>query len=305
MPDEQLGPTEKLFAPPPLGKRHCLALWSGGTVQTLSLPQRGSAVVGRGLDVDIRVDAPTVSRRHAELSIATGVVTVADLGSQNGTRVNGERVGEKRPLAYGDILSFGEVTAVFSEERRGAEPARAPNDSRTVTVGSCSVLLADPAMLHAYDQIERLARSEISLLVLGETGTGKELAASALHHWSRRKDKPLRAINCAALPESLAESELFGYERGAFSGATAAKPGLLESAPGGTVFLDEVGDLSPAIQAKLLRALETRKITRLGSVQERSIDVRVVAATHRDLEAEIPARFRQDLYYRLSVGVVR
>jgi DNA-binding NtrC family response regulator len=312
MPDDQLGPTEKLFAPPPLGRRHCLAIWLGETMQVRSLPLRGQVVVGRGNDADVRVDAPTVSRRHAQLTVADGLVTLIDLGSQNGTRVNGERVAAKRPLAYGDILSFGEVTAVFSEERRGAaelsaavQAPGASSEPRTVKVGGCSVLLADPATIHAWSQIERLAPTDISLLVLGETGTGKELAASALHFWSRRKDKPIVAINCAAVPDNLAESELFGYERGAFSGAVAGKPGLLESAPGGTVFLDEVGDLSLAIQAKLLRAIETRRITRLGSVQERPIDVRIVAATHRDLEADVPARFRQDLYYRLSVGVVR
>jgi DNA-binding NtrC family response regulator len=311
MPDRSLRPTDKLHVPPRLGQRHCLVVWLDGSARVVSLPQRGSVVVGRGDDAGIRVDASTVSRRHAELSLGPGVVTVADLGSQNGTRVNGERIGDTRPLAYGDILSLGEVTAVFSEERRGsAERALAEiegsDQARTLDVGGCKVLLADAAMMHVYAQIERLAPTEVSLLILGETGTGKELAASALHFWSRRKDKPLLAINCAALPDNLAESELFGYERGAFSGAVTSKPGRLESAPGGTVFFDEVGDLSLAIQAKLLRTLETRRITRLGSVEERPIDVRVVAATHRDLEAEVAAGgFRKDLYYRLTVGVVR
>ena len=311
MPDRSLKPTAKVHAPPRLGERHCLVVWLQGNAQVISLPERGSVVVGRGDDAGIRVDAPTVSRRHAQLAVGPGVVTVADLGSHNGTRVNGERIDAPRPLAYGDILSLGEVTAVFSEQRRGTERAlageiEAPEQGRTLDVGGCNVLLADAAMMHVYAQIERLAPTEVTLLILGETGTGKELAASALHFWSRRKDKPLLAINCAALPENLAESELFGYERGAFSGAVTAKPGRLESAPGGTVFLDEVGDLSLAIQAKLLRTLETRRITRLGSVEERPIDVRVVAATHRDLEAEVAAgRFRKDLYYRLTVGVVR
>ena len=310
MPDRSLKPTEKVHAPPRLGQRHCLVVWLDGSAQVVSLPERGAVVVGRGDDADIRVDASTVSRRHTQLSVGPGVVTVTDLGSQNGTRVNGERIGATRPLAYGDILSLGEVTAVFSEERRGsaeqAEEIEAPDQGRTLDFGGCKVLLADAAMMHVYAQIERLAPTEVSLLILGETGTGKELAASALHFWSRRKDKPLLAINCAALPDNLAESELFGYERGAFSGAVTGKPGRLESAPGGTVFLDEVGDLSLAIQAKLLRTLETRRITRLGSVEERPIDIRVVAATHRDLEAEVAAgRFRKDLYYRLTVGVVR
>jgi len=166
-------------------------------------------------------------------------------------------------------------------------------------------LVADPAMRQVFEQIKLLAPSDLTVLILGETGTGKEVAAAALRHWSKRRAQPFVTINCASLPESIAESELFGHDRGAFSGAAQAKPGLLESAPGGTVFLDEIGDLSSPVQAKLLRVLETRKLTRLGSVQERSIDVRIVAATHRDLSGAIRAgRFRQDLYYRLSAAVV-
>jgi transcriptional regulator with GAF, ATPase, and Fis domain len=128
----------------------------------------------------------------------------------------------------------------------------------------------------------------------------------ALRVWSKRRTGPLISINCAALPESLAESELFGYERGAFSGANGSKPGLLEAASGGTILLDEIGDLPLAVQAKLLRVIESRRLTRLGSVREQSIDVRVIAATHRDLEAGVKAGwFRADLYYRLSVAIVR
>jgi transcriptional regulator with PAS, ATPase and Fis domain len=160
-------------------------------------------------------------------------------------------------------------------------------------------------MKHVYTQLGRLARSELSVLVRGETGTGKELAATALHFWSKRWNQPLVTINCAALPESIAESELFGHTRGAFSGASNDKPGLIESANGGTVFLDEIGDLSLAVQGKLLRVLETRKLTRLGSVNERQVDIRVVAATHRDLETGVrEGWFRQDLYYRLNVAMV-
>lgn len=172
-------------------------------------------------------------------------------------------------------------------------------------IGEHEILIADPAMLRLYDLIARLSQSPIPVLIVGETGCGKELAAAALHHESNRRAKRMLAINCAALPESLAESELFGHERGAFSGATSAKIGLLESAQGGTVFLDEIGELSLSTQAKLLRALETRRIMRVGDVQERSIDVRLVAATHRNLELEARAgRFRQDLYFRLAAAIV-
>jgi DNA-binding NtrC family response regulator/pSer/pThr/pTyr-binding forkhead associated (FHA) protein len=173
--------------------------------------------------------------------------------------------------------------------------------TRTLEIGGTHVLVADPAMLRLYALIERLAASDLPVLVHGETGAGKELAARALHFWSRRRSARLVAVNCGALQETLAESELFGHERGAFTGAVAAKPGLLEAAQGGTVFFDEIGDLPLAIQVKLLRALDTGRVIRVGDVVERSIDVRVVAATHKNLEQEVAqGRFRQDLYFRLS-----
>jgi DNA-binding NtrC family response regulator/pSer/pThr/pTyr-binding forkhead associated (FHA) protein len=172
---------------------------------------------------------------------------------------------------------------------------------RTLELGSKSVVVADAAMQRLYGLIERLAASDLPVLIHGETGCGKELAAQALHHLSKRAGKRLVAINCAALHTSLVESELFGHEKGAFTGATSAKAGYLEAASGGTVFFDEIGELPLGMQAKLLRALDTRRVTRLGEVEERPIDVRVVAATNRNLEQEVAAgRFRQDLYFRLS-----
>src|SRR5262249_23529397 len=140
-----------------------------------------------------------------------------------------------------------------------------PPDGLVLELGERTLLVADPVMLHVYTQLERLAASPLSVLIVGETGTGKDLAAAAPHFWSKRRDRPFVGINCSAVPEALAESELFGYERGAFSGADREKAGLLESASGGTVFLDEIGDLPLAIQPKLLRVLESRKVTRLGS----------------------------------------
>lgn len=173
------------------------------------------------------------------------------------------------------------------------------------TVGDCRVVVVDPVMKSLFDLVKHLAASTMPVLIHGETGVGKEIVAQALHAWSPQKLRRLVAINCAALPESLLESELFGHERGAFSGAVATKPGLFEQAAGGTVFLDEVGDCSPLTQAKLLRVIETHRVTRLGGLDEHPIDVRVVSATNRALEEEISAgRFRRDLYFRLNAAAV-
>ncbi|MBL9019427.1 MAG: sigma 54-interacting transcriptional regulator [Myxococcales bacterium] len=172
-----------------------------------------------------------------------------------------------------------------------------------LTLGTREVVLADPAMIGIYDLIRRLARSTLPILVQGETGVGKELAAAAVHASSTRAAGPFVAINCAAIPAELAESELFGHERGAFTGAVAGKAGQLERADGGTIFLDEIGELPLAIQAKLLRVLEAQELQRIGELKPRSVNLRVVAATNRDLAAEVEAgRFRRDLFFRLGAA---
>jgi DNA-binding NtrC family response regulator len=164
-----------------------------------------------------------------------------------------------------------------------------------------NVIVADPAMQRLYRLVERVAAGNVSVLLLGETGVGKEVVAEAVHRLSPRAKQPFLRLNCAAFTETLLESELFGYEKGAFSGAAQTKPGLLETAQGGTVFLDEVGEMPLSLQAKLLRVIEERRVMRVGGLKDRPIDVRFVAATNRDLSAEIVAgRFRQDLYYRLD-----
>ncbi|MBT4865814.1 MAG: sigma-54-dependent Fis family transcriptional regulator [Planctomycetaceae bacterium] len=159
-----------------------------------------------------------------------------------------------------------------------------------------------PAMQAVFQLIERVAPSDKSVLIQGESGTGKELAALAIYRGSTRSDKPFVTVNCAALPEHLVESELFGHEKGAFTGATAHSPGLFEVADGGTLFIDEIGELPQALQPKLLRVLEDGSLRRVGSVKERHVDVRVLAATNRDLLSEVKAKhFREDLYYRINV----
>ncbi len=159
-----------------------------------------------------------------------------------------------------------------------------------------------PAMQEVFRLIERAGPSEKAILILGESGTGKELVARALHRQSRRAEKPMVTINCAALPETLLESELFGHEKGSFTGAVSAKPGLFEVADGGTLFVDEIGELPGPLQAKLLRVLEDGSLRRIGSVQERRVSVRLLAATNRNLAGEVEAkRFREDLFYRINV----
>jgi two-component system NtrC family response regulator len=163
----------------------------------------------------------------------------------------------------------------------------------------------DPGMLKISRQIERLAPTQATVLLLGESGTGKEVLARALHTGSQRQDKRFVAINCAAIPDALLESELFGYEKGAFTGAAKTTPGKIETADGGTLFLDEIGDLPMPLQAKLLRFLQERVIERVGGRQEIPVDVRVVCATHRNLRERITeGAFREDLFYRLTEMIV-
>ena len=187
-----------------------------------------------------------------------------------------------------------------------AEPGavrRAGDTVEIITAGPQRIMVADPAMARLYDLARRLARSAIPILIHGETGSGKELAAAAIHAFSARAAGPFVSVNCAAIPESLAESELFGHARGAFSGAATARAGHLETASGGTLFLDEIGELSPAIQAKLLRALESGELIRVGETAPRTADLRIVAATHRDLRRDVEdGRFRRDLFFRLGAA---
>ncbi|HEX7841648.1 MAG TPA: sigma 54-interacting transcriptional regulator [Kofleriaceae bacterium] len=417
-----------------------LLVFEGASSRAENLPLDGEIVIGRAEGAQVRLADKSVSRAHARISMHGGRAEIVDLGSQNGTKVNGERIVGARPLLSGDVITILGATLVFhssapapprrqllaldgfrqrvedeidrlARNRRsfglaaialaapdpdapppmfdpiavarvvepalrridvialtggellvlmpevdalacqqitlglldllrvdaprvcggvalapadgndfeillsGARAARAGSGPskvglaaetyRMLDVGGNDLIVADPAMLRVMALLERLSKADLSVLVCGETGTGKELAATVLHQWSDRAARPLVVLNCAALPEALAESELFGHEKGAFTGAVAQKLGIFEQSDGGTVFLDEIGELSLAIQAKLLRALETKRITRVGGQGEHPIDLRIVAATNRNLAEEVKAgRFRQDLLFRIGGATV-
>lgn len=424
-----LPPAVTSFADAP----HYLLVVQEGSSSVFPLPHTGVFTIGRAPECDLAIDDVSISRRHARIVAADGALQLVDLGSRNGTAVNGDRIDAGRPIFSGDVLTVGQVTLVVNHRstlhrpremlppaalraRLADEVERALHYHRPVSVlaltigasvpldafasaldkslrkldvagwddgrgaivvlpefsqdealeaamellgalaplggsvraglASCpddgcdpEVLLAaarasaigasagevlsstnaateldlgehrlitlDPAMQRLLELIRRIAQTDLPILISGETGTGKELAARATHALSPRAQKPFVPLNCAALQETLVESELFGYERGAFSGAVNAKPGLLEVVRGGSVFLDEVGELPLGAQAKLLRALETQRITRVGDVKERAVEFRVIAATNRDLREEVQAgRFRPDLLFRLAAATV-
>jgi DNA-binding NtrC family response regulator/pSer/pThr/pTyr-binding forkhead associated (FHA) protein len=385
--------------------------------RVIDLPDGVDVTFGRSRGATVHVESEKVSRMHAKISRKGDELTVEDLGSRNGTRVNGEKIEGPVRITAGDEVQIGSIVAVVGmtsglrraspladdfrgEARLVAEVDRAmryhrpltiglirtandavidamarslrpmdlmaedagddylvilpeldptegaaamerlldfargagvvakhatahcPEDGTTVEalIGSVRAALRtgrspreaaparanepivlDPAMKRVFTLVERIADSAMTVLILGETGVGKEGVAEAIHHKSARRDKPLIKLNCAALPETLLESELFGYEKGAFTGADKRKVGFFEAADGGTLFLDEIGEMPLALQAKLLRVLERKMITRVGGTAEISTDVRVLAATHRDLEGEVrTGRFRQDLLYRIG-----
>jgi len=386
--------------------------------RVVDLPEAVDVTFGRSRGATVHVESEKVSRMHARVRRVGDLIEVEDLGSRNGTRVNGEKIEGVVRVTSGDEIAIGSILAVvgvtsglrrsspIADDVRGearlvaevdrslryhrpltiglvrvandavleamarslrpmdlmaedagddylvilpelgrsegeaamanlldfargagvpakAASAQCPEDGTTVETligavrqglrtgrspresGSVPAInepiVLDPAMRRVYTLVDRIADSQMTILILGETGVGKEGIAEAIHQKSGRRDKPLIKINCAALPEQLLESELFGYERGAFTGADKRKVGFFEAADGGTLFLDEIGDMPLALQAKLLRVLERKMIMRVGGTAEIATNARVVAATHRDLEAEVRAgRFRQDLLFRIG-----
>jgi DNA-binding NtrC family response regulator len=208
-----------------------------------------------------------------------------------------------KPFNHDEMLST--VARIIADNRNDSDEGSAPQPKRTVKRGSPQMggmIGSCKPMLKLYDHIKKVAPANTTVLIHGETGTGKELVARAIHQQSKRVDKPLICVNCAAIPETLIESELFGYEKGAFTGANANRIGLIEAADGGTLFLDEIGELPVEAQARLLRFIQEKEIRQIGSVQSKQVDVRLICATHRDLRSLCEqGKFRQDLYYRINV----
>ena len=387
-----------------------------GGSRVVDLPDGIDVTFGRSRGATINLDHEKVSRMHAKVRRTGDVIEIEDLGSRNGTRVNGDKVEGTRRVVHGDEISVGPIAAIVGvssglrsqsavadaqagEARLAAEVDRAVRYHRPVTVAMIRVandavidsiaatlrpmdliaedagddylvilpelgradgaaaiqraldfarasnspasastalcpddgttvdtlmsqlraglrtgklpraethvpqapVVADAAMQRVYTLVERIADTAMTVLILGETGVGKELVTEAIHRRSSRRDRPLIKLNCAALPESLLESELFGHERGAFTGADKRKIGFFEAADGGTLFLDEIGEMPLSLQAKLLRVLERKVITRVGGTTEVATDARLIAATHRDLDADVRAgKFRQDLLFRIG-----
>jgi transcriptional regulator with GAF, ATPase, and Fis domain len=300
--DELTGTQKHAFLNP--GRPNVVAMWPGGTVAK-ELPDTARITVGRSRTCDICIDHPSVSREHA-IFHGGRPIYVEDLGSTNGTTVGGTRVpsGARVPIERGQVVTIGAAVLVVHGAADGAPPPapqRRPAPPGAKQADGPNVIVADDAMRELHRIVDLVAKGDLSVVLLGETGTGKDVIADAIHRRSPRASSAYVRLNCAALPENLLESELFGYERGAFTGAVQAKPGLLEIADGGTLFLDEFAELPLTVQAKLLRVLENREITRVGGLRSRHVDVRFVSATNRDLAAQIRAgAFRQDLYFRLN-----
>lgn len=277
-------------------RRFALLVFCDGEAQVCLLDEETTAVVGREAPCEIVVSDSSISRQHARFSIRKSEVWVEDLDSRNGTLFRGRRIQRER-LEPTDEIHVGRARLVLVATREGSVPA----SERHSKQASSDVVIVNPAMRTLYEQAARASRGSLPVLILGETGVGKEHVAAAFHRESDRRDGPFVVVNCAAIPSSLLEPTFFGHERGAFTGAVNRAIGVFERANGGVLFLDEIGELTLGAQAALLRAIETRRITRVGASTELAVDVRIVAATHCDLDAMVEdGTFRQDLFFRLN-----
>ncbi len=254
-----------------------------------------SVLIGSHASADLPLSDPYVSRLHARVDVDGQAFVLRDLGSTNGTRIHGTRIREAL-LHDGALIELGSTRVRFGLLQERFRIELSAEDVFEGLVGR------SVPMRELFAVLARVAPSEATVLVEGETGTGKELVAGAIHARSRRAARPFVVFDCGAVAPGLIESALFGHEKGAYTGATSSQPGVFERADGGTVFLDELGELAPELQPKLLRVLEEGEVRRVGGLDTIAVDVRVVCATHRDLERMVAeGRFREDLYYRLAV----
>jgi DNA-binding NtrC family response regulator len=250
-------------------------------------------VIGRDAGVAIVLADPEVSALHCELRAVSEGILVRDLGSTNGTFIGVVRVREAIVSTQSELTLGRSKIQLVPEAKRRVDVGF--SDHFGPLVGN------SPRMRRVFGVLEKVARTPLSVLIVGETGTGKELVAKALHEVSDRAGAPFVVVDCGSIPPTLAESILFGHERGAFTGATERRKGALAESDGGTLFLDELGELPPELQPKLLRALSEKQVKRVGGAAFEPIDVRVLAATRRDLGAEMNAgRFRSDLFFRIA-----
>jgi DNA-binding NtrC family response regulator len=294
--------TERVTADPcehALVRSFRLLVLSGPDANAVYRSTGDRAVIGTHASADLVLHDRTASRFHCEIAVVDGRAVVRDFGSLNGTRIDRLSVVQAY-LRSGMVLSLGRSQIRFDF---GPEKVKIPLSGEQrfgLMVGRSAAMRAVFAVL------ERAAQCDATVLLEGETGTGKELAAESIHRQSARAQGPFLVVDCGAISPDLIESELFGHERGAFTGAVSARQGAFEAASGGTLLLDEIGELRPDLQPKLLRALERREIKRIGSNDYVPVDVRLLAATNRSLKSEVNAgRFRSDLYYRIVVIPVR
>ncbi len=281
----------------------------GYTVYSASDGKEGMTALREGnfslIITDVRLPDITgmeILRRVRQEGISSIIIIMTAYGSIEDA-VEAMRNGAydyiTKPFDLDEMLLV--VNRALDHQAVAAENVRLKKDLSTY-YNYPNIIGESDSMRKVFSLLDRISRTESTVLILGKSGTGKELIASSIHYQSSRKDKPLIKVNCAALPENLIESELFGYEKGAFSGAAARKPGRFEMADGGTIFLDEIGDLPILTQTKILRVLEEQTFERLGGTSTLKVDVRIVAATNKNLEKEVKkSTFREDLYFRLNV----
>jgi DNA-binding NtrC family response regulator len=283
-----------------LALRSCVLVVLEGPDRGLRVPlSTGATQVGTAIGSAARLHDPTVSRVHCELHLRRDGVRVVDCGSTNGTFIDGVRVRDA-DVGAGSLVRIGATVMRIEIGDDAIEVPLSPRDRLGEMLGG------SVEMRRVYAIIERVAPTDATVLVQGETGSGKELVAREVHVASRRAAGPFVAVDCGGIAQNVIESELFGHVRGAFSGAVSDRKGLFEDASGGTLFLDEIGELPLALQGKLLRVLETREVRRVGGNKVRQVDVRVIAATNRPLAVAVnEGAFREELYHRLAVVEIR